>query len=82
MWSVCMFVAFVLLLNICLVCGASGTSSSAFKTVRTGSGVVIGRFEETIRNKRPFYAFRGIPYAKPPTGQRRFKVCSILHLCD
>lgn len=53
---------------------SSGTPLIAYKNVSTSSGEVIGRLEESIRYKKPFYAFRGIPYAKPPIGSRRFKV--------
>lgn len=64
----------VVLLNLCLACGHRNTAPSAVKSVETSDGTVIGRLEETIRLKKPFYAFRGIPYAKPPIGERRFKV--------
>lgn len=41
--------------------------------VETTFGVVKGK---TIysRSGMPFYAFQGIPYAKPPVGNLRFKV--------
>lgn len=75
MWSLHIAVIIiVVLLNICLACGNRNTAPSATKSVETSDGTVIGRLEETIRLKKPFYAFRGIPYAKPPTGERRFKV--------
>ena len=45
-----------------------------YLTVRTDCGVVRGRSEVTLLEKRTFYAFKGIPYAKPPIGELRFKV--------
>ena len=43
-------------------------------TVKTESGYVRGQTELTLLEKQPFYAFKGIPYAKPPIGDLRFKV--------
>ena len=37
-------------------------------------GTVIG-LSETSASGKSYVAFRGIPYAKPPTGRRRFVVC-------
>lgn len=44
--------------------------------VQIESGSIRGLEEKTIIDGKKFYSFRGIPYAKPPTGERRFKVCS------
>lgn len=41
--------------------------------VKLTQGTVIGT-EETLLNGDPFYIFSGIPYAKPPIGNLRFKV--------
>ncbi|MFF5449492.1 carboxylesterase/lipase family protein [Streptomyces sp. NPDC012888] len=40
--------------------------------VRTGYGTVAGRVEPEARTGRPVIAFRGIPYAAPPTGPAAF----------
>lgn len=40
----------------------------------TENGPVIGTYEKSYTGF-DFLSFRGIPYAKPPTGENRFKVC-------
>lgn len=40
--------------------------------VTTSSGPIRGFLEYTLFEQRPYYAFKGIPYAEPPTGVRRF----------
>lgn len=44
------------------------------RIIDTKNGQVRGRRETSLRNKVNFYSFRGIPYAKPPLGDLRFKV--------
>lgn len=44
------------------------------KVVDTKSGPVRGLLEISQRKSVEFYAFRGIPYAKPPVGDLRLKV--------
>lgn len=41
--------------------------------VRVTEGKLIGIVEKSIHGER-YIAFRGIPYAKPPVGELRFKV--------
>lgn len=50
--------------------------------VETALGAVHGVQLATIFEDQSFCAFRGIPYAKAPTGSRRFRVISvqIIHL--
>lgn len=45
-----------------------------FKVIETDLGHVQGRVLHTLLDNRPFFAFRGIPYAKVPVGVLRFKV--------
>lgn len=42
--------------------------------IQTNSGPVRGKQSETLFDKRPYYAFKGIPYAEPPVNKLRFKV--------
>ncbi|XP_026670723.1 cholinesterase-like, partial [Ceratina calcarata] len=43
------------------------------EVVQTADGPVRGRIFETIWHSKPFSAFQGIPYGKPPVGPLRFK---------
>lgn len=54
-------------------------NSSDPEIVLTKSGSVRGVGETSFRNKVKFHAFRGIPYAKPPLGDFRFKVMYFDH---
>lgn len=45
-----------------------------FRTVSTFNGQLRGRLHHTFFDDKPYYAFRGIPYAKPPIWELRFKV--------
>lgn len=45
-----------------------------YKIVETDNGPIRGVRNFTLLNGMPFYSFRGIPYAKSPTGELRFKV--------
>lgn len=43
-------------------------------TVETKLGQIRGIRKTSLLNNIDFYAFRGVPYAKSPTGELRFKV--------
>lgn len=49
--------------------------------VETNYGPVRGQKRTSVLGEQ-FFSFRGIPYAKPPVGELRFKVCELnINLC-
>lgn len=60
------FIASVLVVN--------GELSDQYKTVETTNGRIRGIKNVTFLKSAPYYAYKGIPYAKPPIGDLRFKV--------
>lgn len=48
--------------------------------VTTESGRIRGYAMETLLEKRPFHSFKGIPFAKSPIGERRFKVIDFISI--
>lgn len=48
--------------------------ANKYQMVETKSGRVRGIRKESLLKKMGFYAFKSIPYAKPPIGELRFKV--------
>lgn len=48
--------------------------------VNTNSGKLEGREVPSILQNEKYYAFAGIPYAKPPVGALRFMVSEKRHL--
>lgn len=58
-----------------------------FETVSTFNGRLRGRLHRTFFDDKPYYAFKGIPYAKPPILELRFKVsffcsCTFIDVTD
>lgn len=49
-------------------------AANQYKIVETFNGQVRGIQKKTLWNGIPFYAFKGIPFAKPPVGDLRLKV--------
>lgn len=48
--------------------------SSESPVVQTKNGELRGKILTTLLAQRKFYAFQGIPYAKPPINDLRFRV--------
>lgn len=49
--------------------------SDLYKTVQTAHGLVRGQKKTSLTfPKTTYYSFKGIPFAKPPVGNLRFKV--------
>lgn len=44
--------------------------------VQTEHGKLQGRAYESVLTKTEYYAFLGVPYARPPLGELRFQVSS------
>lgn len=63
----CSIVELILFISVNVV-------SSATVRVKTDNGDVEGTVAKSLFAKRNFYSFKGIPYAKPPVGELRFKV--------
>lgn len=43
-------------------------------TIEIEHGRIRGKLNRTLFDGKFFYSFRGIPFAKPPLGELRFKV--------
>ena len=55
----------------------SGLASSSDVIVRVEQGLIKGIAVQAVRSNQTYFGFMGIPYAKPPVGNLRFKVGSI-----
>lgn len=69
-----MFSVRLKLLFVTLFIAVNCVSADHYKTVETLNGLVRGVQNKTLLKGVSFYAFKGIPYAKPPIGDLRFKV--------
>lgn len=67
----------IVLFGFCLILGETYASGIKHRTVKTNTGAVRGIRDRTLLNKIDYYSFKGIPYAKAPIGDLRFKVCSM-----
>lgn len=62
------------LVSIAVVGFAKTEEDIEYKTVDTNNGKVRGIRKTSLIKEVNFYSFKGIPYAKSPTGELRFKV--------
>lgn len=64
----------VLCLSLSVVFGLTCAEPNKYRIVNANSGRVRGIRETSILKSIDFYSFKGIQYAKTPTGDLRFKV--------
>lgn len=67
-------VAFLATLIALLFTAIDLVDSTNTLVTKTAFGEVCGKREVTLFHEKPYYAFRGIPYARPPIGELRFRV--------
>ena len=60
----------------CALLVASALATEA-PVLRVQQGSLKGKILTSIASKREYFAFLGIPYAKPPVGDLKFKVISL-----
>lgn len=65
-----------------LLCGFLFVSAHAEQEVQLEipQGILKGLKTETILKNKPYYSFKGIPYAKPNVGPNKFRVSERLEL--
>lgn len=68
MWS--------LLLSTIVICVSFISALDDHVVVQTKSGPVRGKSFNTLFDNKPYYSFRGIPFAEEPVNELRFKVSS------
>lgn len=57
-----------------------GADQDDYKIVNTKYGDVRGKFLKTLFDDGKYFAFQGIPYAKSPINELRFKVIKNIKL--
>lgn len=73
------FYSIIYLIILCCISeNIAGRLTKEDLVVRTEYGLVRGQKENTLFEERSFYAFRGIPYAKPPLNDLRLMVNFII----
>lgn len=76
------FVQVISLIGFCYLCilvhfvapTQAVEGNEEFCIVETNIGRVRGKLNQTLFEKKPYYSFRGIPFANAPIGNLRFKV--------
>lgn len=70
------------LVSIAVICIAKTDEDIEYKTVDTNNGKVRGIRKTSLIKEVNFYSFKGIPYARSPTRELRFKVSFFLLLFE
>lgn len=73
MWRITFVLNLVLPLLLAWVAGVNGDGSDVVE-IDIESGRIRGKRSLTLFSEKPYYSFRGIPYALPPIKDLRFKV--------
>lgn len=69
----------IFLFGAALICAISSIAADEYKVIETINGQVRGVQKTTLLKNIKYYSFKGIPYAKPPVGELRFKVNNLLY---
>lgn len=64
------------LVHLCLVVAAFKSTTADLYSFNVGNKTIVG-WQSVTEKGTDFVAFRGIPYAKPPIGDLRFRVSFI-----
>lgn len=69
---------FAVMLTIVLpMCMILVNCDADLKEIDIDSGRIRGKRSLTLFNEKPYYSFRGIPFAQPPIKDLRFKVRNV-----
>lgn len=74
----CLFKSLLLCVLLFSVVVTVTSADDEYKIVETRNGRIRGIRKSTLLKKISFYSFKGIPYAKPPLDDLRFKVNEIV----
>lgn len=75
--GLCAFTMLLFIFGAAIVTTIANTDADEnvkYKIIETMNGPVRGQNAETLFDGKKYYSYRGIPYAKAPTGDLRFKV--------
>lgn len=70
----------LLLLFASIIHDVISSSHDEYRIIETNDGHIRGKSGTTLLDNVSYYSFKGIPYAKAPTGNLRFKVNTVFIL--